>query len=89
MTQKNENGAMQHNTQCTENLFGRRKYLPDPTPPALAAASVFTHNSRYYVVTFGYFWLLVYSVGIFLRNFFLAQVVCWGNLYLKNCTIKF
>ncbi len=34
-------GAMWHKTQRTENLFGRRKYLPDPAPPALAPASVF------------------------------------------------
>ena len=32
---------MGHKTQCTENLFGRRKYLPDdPAPPAHVPASV-------------------------------------------------
>ena len=30
----------QHKTQCTENLFGGRKYLPDPAPPAHAPVSV-------------------------------------------------
>ena len=31
---------MWHKTQCTENLFDGRKYLPDPAPPAHAQASV-------------------------------------------------
>jgi hypothetical protein len=31
---------MWHKTQRTENLFGRRKYLPDPAPPARTPASV-------------------------------------------------
>jgi hypothetical protein len=39
-TTKNDNGSnVTQNT--TENLFGRRKYLPDPAPPAHVPASVF------------------------------------------------
>jgi hypothetical protein len=30
---------MWHKTQHTENLFGGRKYLPDPAPPAHAPVS--------------------------------------------------
>ena len=39
--QKWQMGAMWHKTQCTENLFRGRTYLPDPVPPAHAPASVF------------------------------------------------
>jgi hypothetical protein len=36
---KLQTGAMWHKTQRTENLFGGRKYLPDPALPANAPAS--------------------------------------------------
>ncbi len=40
-TTKNDNGSnVTQNTQSTENLFGGRKYLPDPAPPAHTPASV-------------------------------------------------